>query len=193
MIEADPGNILAWEGVTFYHGDPLQWLSWGGQFKALVHDTKMTSKAMMSFLQTKVSKDYDQVIACLLPDDEGYAEALMSSISEDITSNGYRRSRQRSCKVPIIYWSRKINILLSCWDYQYLAARRRYSLGESPFVLSLIYEQTVKLSQEDGKIWRTKEGDGPVNMTSGAFSTCLGARGRSYCGALPPQTTPGRK
>ena len=100
---ADPGNIPGCGDVTFYHGDPLECLSWGGQFKALVHDTKMPSKAMMSFLQTKVSKDYDQVIACLLPDDEGYAEALMSSISEDITSNGYRRSRQRSSKVPIIY------------------------------------------------------------------------------------------
>ena len=60
-------------------------------------------------------------------------------------------------------------------ERSHLAVLRRYSLRESPFVLSLVYEQTVK-SQEDGKIWRTKERYGQVNMTSGAFSTCLQAR-----------------
>jgi hypothetical protein len=36
----------------------------------------MTSEAKMGFLHTKLSKECDQVIAGLFPDDEGYAEAL---------------------------------------------------------------------------------------------------------------------
>ena len=73
----DPGKLPVRAEVPVYHGDPLQWLSWSSLFKALVHDTRMTSEAEMGFLHTKLSKDCDQVIAGLFPDDEGYAEALM--------------------------------------------------------------------------------------------------------------------
>ncbi|CAB4034545.1 hypothetical protein M514_27252, partial [Paramuricea clavata] len=62
-------------------------------------------------------------------------------------------------------------------------------MGESPFVSSLIYELTDKLPQEDAKAWRTKVGEGQVKMTLEAFSTWLGARGRCYWSALPPQNT----
>jgi hypothetical protein len=54
---------------------------------------------------------------------------------------------------------------------------------------SLIYELTDKLPQQDAKAWRTKVGEGQVKMTLEAFSTWLGARGRCYWSALPPQNT----
>ena len=73
----DPGKIPVRADVPIYNGDPLKWLSWNGLFKALVHNTKMTSEAKMGFLHTKLSKECDRVIAGLYPDDERYAEALM--------------------------------------------------------------------------------------------------------------------
>ena len=61
----DPGKIPVRADVPIYNGDPLKWLSWSGLFKALVHDTKMTSEAKMRFLHTKLSKECDRVIAGL--------------------------------------------------------------------------------------------------------------------------------
>ena len=88
----DPGKIPVRADVPIYNGDPLKWLSWSGLFKALVHDTKMSSEAKMGFLHTKLSKECDRVIAGLFPDDEGYAEAL-TLLSRFSTSEYFRAKR----------------------------------------------------------------------------------------------------
>ena len=177
----DPGKIPVRAEVPVYHGDPLQWLSWSGLFKALVDDTIMKSEAKMGFLHTKLSKDCDQVTAGLFPDDEGYAEALM--LLRD--RYGHLTVLQAAHLQALKNLSLKFQSFVDR-ARGHLTVLRRYYKGESPFVSSLIYELTDKLPQDDVKVWRTKVGEGQVAMTLGEFSIWLGARGRSYWSALPP-------
>ena len=189
----DPGKIPVRADVPVYNGDPLKWLSWGGLFKALVHDTKMTSEAKMGFLHTKLSKECDRVIAGLFPDDEGYAEALMllrDRYGHPTTLQAAHLLMLKS--LPDVSSGNPDSVATSFQSFvdqarSHLSVLKRYSKGESPFVSSLIYDLTDKLPQEDAKAWRTKVGEGQVRMTLEAFSTWLGARGRCYWSALPPQ------
>ncbi|CAB3991238.1 Hypothetical predicted protein [Paramuricea clavata] len=100
----------------------------------------------MGFLHSKLSKDCDQAIAGLFPDDEGYdegyAEALML------------------LRAPIDIVSQE-NLSLKFQSFvdrarSHLTVLRRYCKVESPFVSSLIYELTDKLPQDEAKTWRTK-------------------------------------
>ena len=189
----DPGKIPVRADVPIYNGDPLKWLSWSGLFKALVHDTKMTSEAKMGFLHTKLSKECDRVIAGLFPDDEGYAEALMLLRDRYGHPTTLQAAHLQSLKsLPDVNSGNPDSLATSFQSFvdqarSHLAVLKRYSRGESPFVSSLIYDLTDKLPQEDAKAWRTKVGEGQARMTLEAFSTWLGARGRCYWSALPPQ------
>ena len=191
----DPGKIPVRADVPIYNGDPLKWLSWSGLFKALVHNTKMSSEAKMGFLHTKLSKECDQVIAGLFPDDEGYAEALKllrDRYGHPTTPQAAHLQVLNS--LPAVDAGDPDSLAISFQIFvdqarSHLAVLKRYHMGESPFVSSLIYELTDKLPQEDAKAWRTKVGEGQVKMTLEAFSTWLGARGRCYWSALPPQNT----
>ena len=191
----DPGKLPVRADVPVYNGDPLKWLSWSGLFKALVHDTKMSSEAKMGFLHTKLSKECDQVIAGLFPDDTGYAEALMLLRDRFGHPTTLQAAHLKVLKnLPPVH-AKDVNDLPAGFQSfvdlarSHLAVLSRYSKGESPFVSSLIYELTDKLPQDDAKAWRLKVGEGQVKMTLEAFSTWLGARGRAYWGALPPQST----
>ncbi|XP_028411629.1 uncharacterized protein LOC114534388 [Dendronephthya gigantea] len=189
----DPGKIPVRADVPVYHGDPLKWLSWSGLFKALVHDTKMSSEAKMGFMHTKLSRDCDQVIAGLFPDDDGYADALMLLRDRYGHPTTLQAAHLQVLKVlPTIDTSDRRNLSMKFQSFvdqtrSHLAVLSRYSKGESPFVSSLINDLTDKLPQEDAKAWRIKAGERDVRMTLEAFSVWLGARGRSYWGALPPQ------
>ena len=189
----DPGKIPVRADVPIYNGDPLKWLSWSGLFKALVHDTKMTSEAKMGFLHTRLSKECDRVIAGLFPDDEGYAEALMLLRDRYGHPTTLQAAHLQSLKSLLDVNSGNPDSLATSFQSfvdearSHLAVLKRYSKGESPFVSSLIYDLTDKLPQEDAKAWRTKVGEGQVRMTLEALSTWLGARGRCYWSALPPQ------
>ena len=193
----DPGKLPVKADVPIYNGDPLKWLSWSGLFKALVHDTRMSSEAKMGYLHTKLSRECDLVIAGLYPDDDGYAEALMLLRDRYGHPTALQAAHLEVLKtVPPISTSNEDSLPLNFQSFvdkvrSHLAVLNRYSKGESPFVSSLIYELTAKLPQEDAKAWRTKVGEGQEKMTLSAFSAWLGARGRSYWGALPPQLKSG--
>jgi hypothetical protein len=155
----------------------------------------MTSEAKMGFLHTKLSKECDRVIAGLYPDDEGYAEALMLLRDRYGHPTTLPADHLQVLKSLPDVNSGNPDSLPNCFQSfvdqarSHLAVLKRYSKGESPFVSSLIYELTDKLPQEDAKAWRTKVGEGQVRMTLEAFSTWLGARGRCYWSAMPPQIT----
>ena len=138
----DPGKIPVRADVRIYNGDPLKWLSWSGLFKALVHDTKMTSKAKMGFLHTKLSKECDRVIAGLFPDDEGYAEALMllrDRYSHPTTLQAAHLQMLKS--LPDVSSGNSDSVATSFQSFVYqarshLSVLKRYSKGDSPFVSS---------------------------------------------------------
>ena len=189
----DPGKIPIRADVPVYNGDPLKWLSWSGLFKALVHDTKMSSEAKMGFLHTKLTKECDQVIAGLFPDDDGYAEALMLLRDRYGHPTALQAAHLQVLKtLPPINTRDHTDLPTSFQSFfdkarSHLAVLRRYSKGRSPFVSSLIYKHTDKLAREDAKAWHAKVSEGQVKMTLEEFSNWLGAGGRTYWSALPPQ------
>ena len=142
----------------------------------------------MGFLLTKLT-------AGIFPDDEGYAEALTLLRDRYGHPTTLQAAHLQSLKsLPHVNSGNPESLATSFQTFvhparSHLAVLKRYSKGESPFVSSLIYDLTDKLPQEDAKAWRTMLGGGQVRMTLQAFSTWLGARGRWYCSALPPQNT----
>ncbi len=187
----DPGKIPIRADVPIYNGDPLRWLTWSGLFKALVHDTKMSSEAKMGFLHTKLTNECDRVIAGLFPDEDGYAEALLllrDRYGHPTTLQAAHLQILKTLSPVKVDHTNLANPFQAFVDQarSHLAVLRRYSKGESPFVSSLIHELTNKLPQEDAKAWRTKVQEAKVKMTLKEFSEWLGARGRAYWGALPP-------
>ncbi|XP_028412345.1 uncharacterized protein LOC114535161 [Dendronephthya gigantea] len=140
----NPGKLPVRADVPIYYGDPLKWLSWSGLFKALVHNTKMTSEAKMGFLHTKLSKECDQVIAGLFPDDEGYAEALMLLRDRYGHPTTLQAAHLQVLKsLPVVDSRGSDNSALSFQSFvdqarSHLSVLKRYSKGESPFVSSLI-------------------------------------------------------
>ena len=194
----DPGKIPIRADVPIYNGDPLRWLTWSGLFKALVHDTKMSSEAKMGFLHTKLTNECDRVIAGLFPDEDGYAEALLllrDRYGHPTTLQAAHLQILKTLSPVKVDHSNLANSFQAFVDQarSHLAVLRRYSKGESPFVSSLIHELTDKLPQEDAKAWRTKIQEAKVKMTLKEFSEWLGARGRAYWGALSPNVINQRK